>query len=118
MTTMGTPDGAPAAGERMADVPAEAGRHLRRNFLLTLGEIVAFGIGAAFFDSGTVLIAFVATLTASTALLGLVPTISQMGMGLPQLVAARFLARRPRKVPFLIAASLFRNIPVFVLAAA
>jgi MFS family permease len=118
MNTVETPDGPPVVAARATDTTAERDQHLRRNFLLTLGEIIAFGIGAAFFDSGTVLIAFVATLTASTALLGLVPTISQMGMGLPQLVAARFLARRPRKVPFLIAASLFRNIPVFVLAAA
>ena len=118
MATVGTPGEAPAAGERVADAPAEAGPHLRRNVLLTLGEIVAFGIGAAFFDAGTVLIAFVATLTASTALLGLVPTVYQMGLGLPQLAAARFLAGRPRKVPFLIATSLVRNIPIFVLAAA
>jgi MFS family permease len=118
MATVGTPGEAPAAGARATATPDESGRYLRRNVLLTLGEIVAFGIGAAFFDAGTVLIAFVATLTASTALLGLVPTVSQMGMGLPQLAAARFLARRPRKVPFLIAASLFRNIPVFILAAA
>ncbi len=118
MTTVGTPDQSPVAKGRVTDAPDEADRHLRRNFLLTLGEIVAFGIGAAFFDAGTVLIAFVATLTASTALLGLVPTVYQMGIGLPQLAAARFLAHRPRKVPFLIAASLFRNIPVFILAAA
>lgn len=118
MATVGTPDEAPTARERVADGLTEADRHLRRNFLLTIGEIVAFGIGAAFFDAGTVLIAFVATLTASTALLGLVPTVYQMGIGLPQLAAARFLAHRPRKVPFLIAASLCRNIPVFILAAA
>ncbi len=118
MTTVGTPGDTPVAEVRAADAPDEAGRYLRRNFLLTIGEIVAFGIGAAFFDAGTVLIAFVASLTASTALLGLVPTVYQMGIGLPQLAAARFLAHRPRKVPFLIAASLFRNIPVFILAAA
>ncbi len=118
MATAGTPGEAPAAGVSAADAPDEAHRHLRRNFLLTIGEIVAFGIGAAFFDAGTVLIAFVATLTASTALLGLVPTVYQMGIGLPQLAAVRFLTGRPRKVPFLIATSLFRNIPVFILAAA
>ncbi len=118
MTTVGTPGDTPVAGARVVDAPDEAGQYLRRNFLLTLGEIVAFGIGAAFFDAGTVLIAFVANLTASTALRGLVPTIYQMGIGLPQLAVARFLARRTRKVPFLIAASLFRNIPVFILAAA
>lgn len=118
MTTVGTPEEAPAAVARVGDVVAERDQYLRRNFLLTLGEIVTFGIGAAFIDAGTVLIAFVASLTASTVLLGLVPTVYQMGMGLPQLAAARFLAGRQRKVPFLIGASLFRNIPIFILAAA
>lgn len=118
MVTVGTPEESAATDKRApAALPDEAQRHLRRNFTLTIGEIVAFGIGAAFFDAGTVLVGFVATLTASTVLLGLVPTIYQMGNGLPKLAAARFLAGRPRKIPFLIGTSLFRNIPVFVLAA-
>ncbi len=118
MATVETPGELATAGSTRADTtsPPESRRHLRRNTALTIGEIVSFSIAAAFFDASTVLVGFVATLTASTALLGLVPTIFQVGIGLPQLAAARFLARRPRKMPFLIAASLFRNAPIFLLA--
>ena len=121
MATVETPGELPTAGVARVVAPAphddEPRGHLRRNTALTLGEIVSFSIGAAFFDASTVLVGFVATLTASTVLLGLVPTIFQVGIGLPQLAVARFLANRPRKIPFLIAASLFRGAPVFILAA-
>ncbi len=100
-----------------AGITAEARRHVRRNLALTLGEIVAFSLAAAFFDASTVLVGFVSALTASTILLGLIPTISQVGIGLPQLIVARYLARRPRKMPFLIGASIFRNLPIVLLAA-
>jgi MFS family permease len=39
-------------------------------------------------------------------------------MGLPQLVVAGYLTRRPRKMPFLIATSVVRNLAWFALAAA
>ncbi len=119
MATVQTPGELPAVGFARPDdtPPDDPRRHLRRNTVLTIGEIISFSIGAAFFDASTVLVGFVATLTASTIFLGLVPTIFQVGIGLPQLLVARFLARRPRKIPLLIVASLFRNIPIFVLAA-
>lgn len=117
MATGATPESAPAGALRGGEpAPDEARRHLRRNTALTIGEIVSFSIGAAFFDASTVLVGFVATLTASTTLLGLVPTIFHVGIGLPQLLVARFLARRQRKMPLLIVASLFRNLPIFILA--
>lgn len=94
-----------------------APRHYRRNIALTIAEIVCFSVAMAFADAGTVLAGFVTTLTASTVLLGLAPTLQQLGMGLPQLAVARFLAHRPRKMPFLIVASLIRNLPFFILAA-
>ena len=119
MATVQTPGEASAIGLMRPDAlpPDDPRRHLRRNTVLTIGEIITFSIGAAFFDASTVLVGFVATLTASTVFLGLVPTIFQVGIGLPQLLVARFLAQRPRKIPFLIASSLFRNIPIFLLAA-
>lgn len=103
--------------EAVADNVSAARQHLRRNTLLTLGEIISFSIGFTFFDAGTVLVGFVTALTASPVLLGLLPTIAQFGFGLPQLLVARYLAHRPRKLPFLIVASLLRNLPLFVLAA-
>lgn len=118
MATVQAPGETPAMGTtRAAGPPGEAERHLRRNLGLTIGEIVCFSMGMAFFDAGTVLASFVATLTASTVLLGLLPTIFQVSVGLPQLAAARFLAHRPRKLPFVIGATVVRNTPLFILAA-
>lgn len=102
---------------RPGDVSPTARRHLRRNLIFTVGEIVCFATGFAFFDSSTVLASFVATITGSAILLGLMPTIFQIGVGLPQMAAARFLARRPRKLPFIVWAAFFRNLPVFLLTA-
>jgi MFS family permease len=100
---------------RHAEVSPTARRYLRRNLALTVGEIICFALGMAFFDSSTVLASFVATLTGSAILLGLMPTIFQIGVGLPQLAAARFLAHRQRKLPYIIWASFFRNLPLFLL---
>jgi MFS family permease len=119
VATVQTPGEVPAAGAvRAPGLPGDAQRHLRRNLGLTIGEIVCFSIGIACFDSGTVLASFVATLTASTILLGLLSTVFQVSVGLPQLAAARFLAHRPRKLPFVVGASLCRNTPLYILAAA
>ncbi len=92
-------------------------RQARRNITLAIVEIVCFSLAMAFTDSGTVLAGFVTSLTASPVLLGLAPTVFQIGLGLPGLAVAGFLSRRPRKMPFLIGASIARNIPYFVLAA-
>lgn len=94
-----------------------AARTFRRNMALTIGEIVCFSLGIAFADAGTVLASFVATLTGSAIVLGLLPTVFQIGIGLPQLATARFLSRRPRKMPVLIVASIWRNAAFFALAA-
>ncbi len=99
------------------DTSPTARRHMRRNTGLTIGEVIFFALGITFFDSSTVLASFVATLTGSAILLGLMPTVFQIGVGLPQMVAARYLAHRPRKLPYIIWTSFFRNLPIFLLAA-
>lgn len=88
----------------------------RRNTLLVIAEVVSFSLGMAFFDSGSVIPGFITALTGSSVLLGLAPTVFQLGLGLPQLAAAAYLHARPRKMPFLIGASILRNVPFFVLA--
>lgn len=95
----------------------DARRHLRRNTVLAIGEVVAFSLAMAFFDQGTVIPGFISALTGSTIFLGLAPTVFQLGLGLPQLAVARFVGHRLRKMPFLIGASVARNLPFFILAA-
>ena len=112
-------DRPPAAVAEVEPAGGEADpRLVRRNLALIVAEIVFFGLAVAFFDVGTVIPGFVTALTASTVLLGLAPTLFQLGMGLPQLVVAGYLTRRPRKMPFLIATSVVRNLAWFALAAA
>ncbi len=56
-----------------------------------------FGIGMGFANQTTVLPAFVATLTSSAPLIGLVSTLATGGWLLPQLFAANAIAGRPRR---------------------
>lgn len=69
----------------------------RRNFLAITGDFVFFGVGLAFASQTTVLPSFVATLTSSTLLIGLVSTLANGGWLLPQLFAANATAGRPRR---------------------
>lgn len=120
MTATQTSADEPVVGaqvERPQTAPAAPPAHFRRNIALTIGEIVCFSLAMAFIDSSAVLPGFVTALTGSTVLLGLLPTVFQLGLGLPQLAAASFLSHRRRKMPFLIVASTVRNAPLFILAA-
>lgn len=69
----------------------------RRNFLAISGDFIFFGIGLAFASQTTVLPSFVATLTSSTLLIGLVSTLANGGWLLPQLFAANATAGKPRR---------------------
>jgi MFS family permease len=69
----------------------------RRNFLALAGDFVFFGIGLSFASQTTVLPSFVATLTRSAPLIGLVSTLATGGWLLPQIFAANAVAGRPRR---------------------
>lgn len=69
----------------------------RRNFLAIAGDFVFFGIGVSFANQTTVLPSFVATLTHSAPLIGLVSTLATGGWLLPQLFAANAIAGKPRR---------------------
>ena len=58
---------------------------------------MSFGTGMSFVNQTTVLPAFVATLTGSAPLIGLVSTLATGGWLLPQLFAANAIAGRPRR---------------------
>jgi len=69
----------------------------RRNFLAIAGDFVFFGIGVSFASQTTVLPSFIATLTSSTLLIGLVSTLANGGWLLPQLFAANATAGKARR---------------------
>lgn len=61
-----------------------------------------FGIGMAFFGPSTVVPSFLTSLGASASVIGLISALQRAGWLLPQLVAARYLADKPYKKPFIL----------------
>ena len=74
----------------------------RRNVVLLMGNYIAFGVGLAFFSSNTIVPLFLGRLTDSTPLIGLIASIFPLGWMLPQLIAARWIAGREDRKPFLV----------------
>lgn len=91
--------------------------HFRWNFCAFLVDYVCFGIALTFANPGSVLPAFVAQLTDSAPIIGLVDTVFRGGWLLPQLAVARLVSDKPRKKPYLIA-GLVGRISLFVMALA
>lgn len=92
----------------------------KRNFLAITGDFVFFGIGISFASQTTVLPSFVATLTSSSLLIGLVSTLATGGWLLPQLFAANATAGKTRRkasvlVPAVINRALYLAIGPFML---
>ncbi|MGC9520912.1 MAG: MFS transporter [Anaerolineae bacterium] len=97
------------AGENLAQATApltgeeqRLPRAYHHNFWCLALDFCFFGIGMAFFGPGTVVPSFLTTLGASSSVIGLLATLQRAGWLLPQLVAARYLADKPYKKPFIL----------------
>jgi MFS family permease len=77
-------------------------KHFRRNFWCLVLDFAFFGIGLAFISPGTVVPSFLTTLGASSAVIGLVSTLQRASWLLPQLIAARYMADKPRQKPYIL----------------
>lgn len=78
-------------------------KHLRYNIIVNLLDGGMFGVAIGFASFGTILPLFVASMTDSATLIGLVPAIHAAGWLLPQLFTASYIARLRRyKRPVLI----------------
>src|SRR5678815_4432986 len=71
-------------------------RHLRYNVTVGLMDGGLFGVAVGFASFGTILPLFVASMTGSATLIGLVPAIHGAGWLLPQLFTANHTARLRR----------------------
>src|SRR5690349_24984494 len=71
-------------------------RHLRYNVMVGLLDGGLFGVGIGFGSFGTILPLFVASMTDSATLIGLVPAIHAAGWPLPHLFTASHTARLRR----------------------
>ncbi|MGC9467309.1 MAG: MFS transporter [Anaerolineae bacterium] len=90
----------PDMDEELTRPPLPA--HYRRNFWCLALDFCFFGVGMAFFGPSTVLPSFLTTLGASATVIGFLATLQRAGWLMPQLVAARYLADKPFKKPFIL----------------
>lgn len=88
----------------------------RRNFWCLAMDFGFFGLGMAFFGPSTVIPSFLTTLGASNTIIGLLSTLQRAGWLLPQLVAARYLANKPYKKPYIIVPAVISRILILLLA--
>lgn len=89
----------------------------RRNFWCLAMDFCFFGIGMAFFGPATVVPSFLTTLGASASVIGLISALQRAGWLLPQLIAARYLADKPYKKPFILLPAGISRSMILLLAA-
>ncbi len=97
-------------------VETKAHRHLKYNFIVNLldGGFFGFALGLASFS--TVIPLFIANLTTSAVLIGLVPAVHVVGWQLPQLLTARYISRMRRFKPFVMKMTIQERLPFLGLA--
>lgn len=101
---------------RVNTMQASEQKNFRFNYIVNVLDGAFFGLGLGFASFSTIIPLFVATLTNSAILIGLVSSIHQLGWQLPQLLIAGHLARQTRYKPLTIKATLHERIPFFGLA--
>jgi MFS family permease len=92
----------PVARRGDEEIAAEVERNYRWNFVVNLLDGAFFWFGLSFISSSTIIPLFVSKLTDSALLIGLIAMIGQGSWYLPQVFAANFTERMPRKKPIVI----------------
>src|ERR687890_2438214 len=91
-------------------------KHLRYNIIVNMMDGGFFGLAIGFASFGTILPLFVASMTDSATLIGLVPAIHAAGWLLPQLFTAHHTARQRRYKRTVLLMSIHERIPFLGLA--
>jgi len=91
-------------------------KHLRHNIAANMGDGSIFGFAVGFASYSTVIPLFVATMTSSATLIGLIPAIHQMGWQLPQLLTAKYIKRLQYVKPFVVRMTIQERLPILFLA--
>ncbi len=87
-------------------------KNLKHNFLANMADGAFFGMGVGFSSYTTIIPLFVATMTSSATLIGLIPAIHNMGWQLPQLLMAKRISKMERIKPFVVLATIHERIPI------
>lgn len=91
-------------------------KHLRYNVIVNLLDAGFFGVAIGFASFGTILSLFVASMTNSATLIGLVPAIHASGWLLPQLFTANYTARLRRYKRNVLLLTIHERVPFLGLA--
>lgn len=91
-------------------------QHVRHNFVVNITDGAFFGGAQGFASTYAVIPLFIATLTDSKTIIGLIPAIHAIGWFLPQLLTADLVARQRRFKNSVILLTLSERLPFFLLA--
>lgn len=94
----------------------EIRKNLKHNLIVNIADGSFYGLGVGLSSFNTVLPLFVATMTDSAILIGLIPAIHNVGWQLPQLFTAQKLGRLERFKPFVSIMTIQERIPFLALA--
>ncbi len=89
---------------------------LKHNILVNIADGAFFGFGVGFASYTTIIPLFVANLTTSATLIGLIPAIHNMGWQLPQLLLANKISRMKKIKPFVAFMTTQERLPILGLA--
>lgn len=98
-------------------ITADLLKHFRHNFTVNVLDGAFFGFGMGLTSTVAVLPLFLATLTDSTTLIGLIASIHLIGWQLPQLFMAKRVTRRRRYIPMVLWLTIQERWPFLGLAA-
>ena len=91
-------------------------KDLKHNIIANMGDGSIFGFAVGFASYSTVIPLFVATMTNSATLIGLIPAIHNMGWQLPQLLTARRIKRMEHIKPYVVQMTIQERLPILGLA--
>jgi MFS family permease len=86
-------------------------QNLKHNITVSLLDGSLFGVGLGFASFGTILPLFVASMTTSALLIGVVPAIHSVGWQLPQLFTANYVSRLRRYKRSVVMTTIHERVP-------
>ena len=92
-------------------------KHLKHNFIVNVMDGAFFGLAMGFASMVTIVPLFVASMTDSTILIGLVGSVHMIGWNLPQILTANWVAKLKRFLPMVMWMTFHERWPFFGLAA-
>lgn len=91
-------------------------KDLKHNIICNLADGGFFGLAVGLASYSTVIPLFVATMTDSAILIGLIPAIHNMGWQLPQLLVAKRITKMGRVKPHVLFMTIQERVPILALA--